>query len=423
MASIPPPASVPPQPAPAPRPAARPRTGSALVPATEKSGALLSRAEAQGLGHMQRTRPLPSIILAARPVPPPAITHPEVELTAGCTLGVAEAQGQRHTMEDALDHRCWGDTSCIVLCDGHGGPDAALALEATAIVLDEVGATLEGLTDADRASPERVAGAIQDAFMSKADEFLHRCLAPLLRDWRILASDDAPVLMQEVAHKAKARFGERSPEYARCLAAAAEVVVPQGEPDSLDARLRGVLEKYCGPIARAFLWRSSGTTALAALRLDDRLYIINLGDSRALWLRPNGTVRQISIDHTAATERQRLERYAIPVSETGRIGGLLIPSRSLGDARLNGYVKRRPQVICFEIPPEGGRLVLGCDGIFERLDKHRAAMAARYTASATADAEAIRLAAERSGTGDNQTVAVVRIPARPPGPGVSAAGD
>ncbi|HET6346932.1 MAG TPA: PP2C family protein-serine/threonine phosphatase, partial [Myxococcota bacterium] len=161
------------------------------------------------------------------------------------------------------------------------------------------------------------------------------------------------------------------------------------------------------------------TTALAALRLDDRLYIINLGDSRALWLRPDGSARQISLDQTADTERKRLDEYGIPVSPSGRIDGVLIPSRGLGDARLNGYVKRRPQVICFEIPAEGGRLVLGCDGIFERLDKHRVALAARDTQSATADAEAIRLAAERSGTGDNQTVAVVRIPPRAD---VSAAG-
>lgn len=77
--------------------------------------------------------------------------------------------------------------------------------------------------------------------------------------------------------------------------------------------------------------KSSGSTAVAALLVDDQLIVANTGDSRCVLCR-NGTAVAMSEDHQPENEeeRKRIERAGGTVSEYGRVNNGLNMSRAIG---------------------------------------------------------------------------------------------
>lgn len=76
----------------------------------------------------------------------------------------------------------------------------------------------------------------------------------------------------------------------------------------------------------------SGTTAVVALvdSEEGMLHIANVGDSRALVMCTENSTKQLSIDHKAESERERIEAVGGAIYG-GRTGGTVAVSRALGD--------------------------------------------------------------------------------------------
>lgn len=155
-------------------------------------------------------------------------------------------------------------------------------------------------------------------------------------------------------------------------------------PDSCEDLLRNCisdLEMNFNDWAR---WTGNrcGSCLLAALIVDDTLFIANLGDSRAVLataprddaaLNPVKAVRTakaLSVDHVASSigEKQRIEDAGGFV-RGGRVAGVLEPSRTIGDIDLKkksmrGWLIAKPDVQKTPIK-RGDILLLGSDGVWD----------------------------------------------------------
>ncbi|MGZ6142228.1 MAG: PP2C family protein-serine/threonine phosphatase [Myxococcales bacterium] len=138
--------------------------------------------------------------------------------------------------------------------------------------------------------------------------------------------------------------------------------------------------------------RGMSTTLTAAVIEEGHLYAVHVGDSR-LYLMRDGALSQLTKDHTAAAERVRLGVIGDPSS---------VLTRSLGR-----------DLICsldrFSMPLlQGDVLVLCSDGLHRVLAEAEIVTLARGAAAAEACAALIETA-NRRGTPDNLTAAVVRM--------------
>ncbi len=145
--------------------------------------------------------------------------------------------------------------------------------------------------------------------------------------------------------------------------------------------------------------RRMGTTAVLALRQDDRVYVAGLGDSRAYLIRGD-SVEQLTIDHTIA---DALLRNGVLTPDQARQSPYRhVLYKFLGCADLSDSDEVRP----FK-PEPGDRLVLASDGLtnFVTLDDLRQGAIRFGDPDAWAN-ELVTLALER-GSNDNVTCVVV----------------
>lgn len=145
--------------------------------------------------------------------------------------------------------------------------------------------------------------------------------------------------------------------------------------------------------------RRMGTTAVLALRQDDRVYVAGLGDSRAYLIRGD-SVEQLTIDHTIA---DALLRNGVLTPDQARQSPYRhVLYKFLGCADLSDSDEVRP----FK-PEPGDRLVLASDGLtnFVTLDDLRQGAVRFGDPDAWAN-ELVTLALER-GSNDNVTCVVV----------------
>jgi len=93
----------------------------------------------------------------------------------------------------------------------------------------------------------------------------------------------------------------------------------------------------------------------------------NIGDSRAIIVRTDGSFMQLSTDHKP-TNRDELERIRNDGSfvKNGRIQGILSVSRALGDFRIKA-ITSLPTVTEYELSCNDFRIVICCDGVFDVL--------------------------------------------------------
>lgn len=91
----------------------------------------------------------------------------------------------------------------------------------------------------------------------------------------------------------------------------------------------------------------------------------HLGDSRAVMVKRDGSVNQLTMDHKP-TDRSEVEQIKQKRSfvENGRVAAILSASRALGDFSIPG-ISSVPDIKTFDIEPEDYRLVLACDGVFD----------------------------------------------------------
>ncbi|CAM9144838.1 unnamed protein product, partial [Lampetra planeri] len=116
----------------------------------------------------------------------------------------------------------------------------------------------------------------------------------------------------------------------------------------------------------------AGTTCVLAVESAGRLYVANVGDSRAVLCDAQGSAVALSHDHKPhqLKERQRIKRAGGFISYNGswRVQGVLAMSRSLGDFPLKrmGVVTAEPDVTAVDparheasLPAHGQRRPVG----------------------------------------------------------------
>ena len=185
------------------------------------------------------------------------------------------------------------------------------------------------------------------------------------------------------------------------------------------------LKDVLGQLNAGDVYFQGGTTALVAVFLDERIYLINLGDSRAVLVPVMGPAQRLTRDHRSREpiEKRIIEERGGWVPQEGelmdRLNGVLMPSRVLGDWwNLEGGilpVYRRPEVsVVDQSDRKALALVLVCDGVTDVLTDNQIAkeiqsslVGRHFSAKETAAKIAQKALACKSD--DNITSVVVRF--------------
>jgi protein phosphatase 1L len=124
-----------------------------------------------------------------------------------------------------------------------------------------------------------------------------------------------------------------------------------------------------------------GSTACVAINLLDSknkntLWLINVGDSRAILCNKDGEAIQLTIDHkpNLPEEKKRIEQLGGKIQYDGsdwRIKSLAL-SRSFGDLDCCPYVTHLPNIYKFKINSKDKFIILACDGLWDALNNQQA---------------------------------------------------
>eukprot|EP00939_MAST-03C_sp_MAST-3C-sp1_P004666 g4666.t1 len=170
-------------------------------------------------------------------------------------------------------------------------------------------------------------------------------------------------------------------------------------------------------IARSAFYDDGSTAIVALFRGPRDLYVANVGDSRAVLVRRDGSVLEMSKDHKPndRDEQRRIERAGGIVVHVGvwRVEGVLAVSRAVGDRAFKDYVVADPDVR--EHARECGRddfLVLATDGLWDVVSNEKVASIVRACASATEAAKVLTETAFALGSRDNICSLVVDLRGR-----------
>ena len=164
-----------------------------------------------------------------------------------------------------------------------------------------------------------------------------------------------------------------------------------------------------------------GSTAVTCMiqqgkppRSERRLLVANLGDSRCVMVRTDGSALALSSDHkpNRPDERARVQAAGGQVIYVGcwRVQGDLAVSRAFGDAHLKKYgVSATPELSAFAIGPRDAFLVLASDGLWDVVDEQQCASSVPRASDALGAARALAELASVRGSMDNITVLVVAL--------------
>ena len=170
----------------------------------------------------------------------------------------------------------------------------------------------------------------------------------------------------------------------------------------------------------------AGTTA-TVVAIDRRTRWItcaNVGDSHAYLVLPEELV-PLGVDHRFDNNADEVKRVISMGAQIGRAqkaatgqpvgplrafpGGLAM-GRSIGDGDCGDWVLPAPNVRRVQLPPEGGRVVLCSDGIWDAVDAESVASLVREAPSPGAAADKVLAAALRArGLRDDMTCTVLMI--------------
>lgn len=158
--------------------------------------------------------------------------------------------------------------------------------------------------------------------------------------------------------------------------------------------------------------RDAGSTASTAVLVEDRLYVANVGDSRAV-VCIGGVATPLSRDHkpNRDDERQRIENAGGVVmwSGTWRVGGVLAVSRAFGDRLLKKYVVADPEIQEENITDKVEFLLLASDGLWDVVSNQDAVTMVKDVQDAEEAAKRLTDEAYKKGSADNITCVVIRF--------------
>lgn len=112
-----------------------------------------------------------------------------------------------------------------------------------------------------------------------------------------------------------------------------------------------------------------GSTALISLIKDNKLYIINIGDSLAVLLSEK-SVLKLNNEHTPQNEAERknlesLGALVIEKNKIWRVLGELAVSRSFGDKNYKEYINAEPEISIYDLENTSySYLIIASDGFW-----------------------------------------------------------
>ncbi|KAL9253405.1 putative protein phosphatase 2C 10 [Drosera capensis] len=124
-----------------------------------------------------------------------------------------------------------------------------------------------------------------------------------------------------------------------------------------------------------------GSTAVTTILIDgQKLYVANVGDSRAILSR-RGQAVQMTTDHEPNTERGSIENKGGFVSnmpgDVARVDGQLAVSRAFGDKNLKSHLRSDPDIKKADINHDTDLLILASDGLWKVMSNQEAVDIAR----------------------------------------------
>jgi len=125
----------------------------------------------------------------------------------------------------------------------------------------------------------------------------------------------------------------------------------------------------------------SGSTACVGILFKDKkndkqLWILNVGDSRAIKCNKNNIAEQLSLDHkpNCPYEKERIEQLGGTIKYDGsdwRVKGLSL-SRAFGDLDSLPYITYLPQIYKYKVAPTDKFIIFACDGLWDVLSNQDA---------------------------------------------------
>ncbi|KAK8586151.1 hypothetical protein V6N13_130674 [Hibiscus sabdariffa] len=156
-----------------------------------------------------------------------------------------------------------------------------------------------------------------------------------------------------------------------------------------------------------------GSTAVTAILIDgQKLWVANVGDSRAV-LSKSGQAIQMSIDHEPNTERGSIENRGGFVSnlpgDVARVNGQLAVSRAFGDKNLKLHVRSDPDIQNADIDLDTEFLILASDGLWKVMSNQEAVDIVKKTKEPQRAAQQLAKEALNRDSKDDISCIVVRF--------------
>ncbi|XP_073011012.1 probable protein phosphatase 2C 41 [Typha latifolia] len=156
-----------------------------------------------------------------------------------------------------------------------------------------------------------------------------------------------------------------------------------------------------------------GSTAVTAILMNGmKLWIANVGDSRAVLLK-GGEVLQMTTDHEPNAERASIERRGGFVSnipgDVPRVNGQLAVSRAFGDKALKLHLGSDPDLRFEDISADTELLILASDGLWKVMTNHEVVDLVRKTKDPQAAAKQLTAEALNRNSTDDISCIVVRF--------------
>ncbi|CAI9116301.1 OLC1v1017412C1 [Oldenlandia corymbosa var. corymbosa] len=156
-----------------------------------------------------------------------------------------------------------------------------------------------------------------------------------------------------------------------------------------------------------------GSTAVTAILINGRrLWVANVGDSRAVLSR-GGQAIQMTIDHEPNNERGSIENKGGFVSnmpgDVPRVNGQLAVSRAFGDKSLKSHLRSDPDILDMNIDVNCDILILASDGLWKVVSNQDAVDIARKTKDPQRAAEQLVAEALKRDSKDDISCVVIRF--------------
>lgn len=123
---------------------------------------------------------------------------------------------------------------------------------------------------------------------------------------------------------------------------------------------------------------TTGSTAVVLLRYKDKIWLGNVGDSRAIMNNGLNAI-QLTNDHKPNSEQEHKRIVSLGgkvvkayEGDVYRVNGVLAVSRAIGDFALSPHVTWKPEITTFTIKKNNHYIMIATDGVWDVLSNQQA---------------------------------------------------